>query len=93
MSDEEEPKRVLREFPLREFLEEGLLFKVNHDILWPLGLALTMDRNTETGAVSRLFVTEWDPPEVIALADDEVEEERRTRLAIWEAERLRTLIP
>jgi hypothetical protein len=93
MADPEEPQRVMREFPLREFLEEGILFKVNNDILWPLGLALTVVVDHRDGSVSKMHVTEWNPPEVIGLADDEVEEQRRAAFAIWEAERMRTLIP
>ena len=76
-------------FDLKEFLESGALLAVNERVLWPLGLALTVNMDTDTGAVSDLHVRQWvfadGHHEIIedSAPDDPVIVERHAALKAW----------
>ena len=46
------------EFPLSEFHLRRALYAANRDVLWPIGLALTVSRDGDD--YIRLYITEWD---------------------------------
>lgn len=61
---------------LKDFLENGLLYKVNQEVLWPLGIALAfeVDENKQpTGHITVLTIDDeiedFDPDREIAFAD------------------------
>lgn len=69
----QEPASRLTELPLRELHNSGLLWLINRNILWDLGLALAVERdNADPDRFVRLFVLDTIPPERIvnATADD-----------------------
>ena len=77
---------------VQEFHESGLLYHVNETVLWPLGLALAVTRDTESGAYDEergLIVVQNDPPEVIQDPSSAI----RARANVWLAERYRTVKP
>ena len=82
---------------LTELANAGVLMAVNELVLWPLGLALTWDRETDTGQCSGLHVRQWEYEdghrETIALDHaDAVGVERRAAFAAW-AEHRAALLP
>ena len=80
-----EPK--FAEFDLTEFLESGILVTINERILWPMGLALTVDYDTETKQAKRLFVSQWSYPdghqEIIESRIDDVMRQRHAAFEAW----------
>ncbi len=78
------------EMDLKEFHESGLLWQVNQSVLWPLGLALTveLDKDTDPPTYTRLYVQRVDPAD--AIVDGATPEERvskANRLLAWMKER------
>lgn len=70
------------EMDLRELHEAGLLWHVNRAVLWPLGLALTIEYQDDEPV--RLFVQRLDPFEAIASGDDHEDEAGRLdSLTAW----------
>lgn len=68
---------VPTEMPLREFHASGLLWWVNHALLWDLGLALAVEyeplapgEGENSRRVKRLFVADHTPPHRIVDRDD-----------------------
>ncbi len=79
-----------RRMTAKEFHESGLLYHVNETALWPLGLALAVSVDKETGEYAEgLLVVEDAVPEVIQDPDPEI----RARANAWLAERYRTVKP
>lgn len=70
---------------LREFLESGLLYAVNERLLWPLGLALTVNAE-EDGTIHELHVRQWEYPDGHheCIEDDPSDGIRATRYAALE---------
>lgn len=72
---------------LTEFLESGILLKVNEEVLWPLGLALTVSYDIHTNKITRLFVSEWSYPdghqEIIESVEDDVMTGRHAAFEKW----------
>ena len=78
--------------PLEEFVETGYLQEVNRQFLHPLGLALAVSTDTDTGQTSLLGLYDSrDGPEGFAFADDVVVDpafyEKGNRIAEIYAER------
>ena len=57
---------------IREFRESGLLYLVNEQFFWPLGLALAVTRNDDGGYEPTIQVLSTDPPERIEDPDAEL---------------------
>lgn len=76
---------------MRELHTSGLLYHVNETVLWPLGLALAVTKDTTTGEYDEggLIIVQQDPPEVIQDPSPEI----RGRANAWLAERYRTVKP
>jgi hypothetical protein len=67
---------------LAEFHRSGLLWHVNQAVLWPLGLALTVDRDGDE--YHELFVQRIEPFDAISDgATDEEREEHINTLRDW----------
>lgn len=74
---------------LNEFHAAGLLAQANEQFFWPLGLALTVDKDTETGETVELFVQRIDPYNVIVAGETYEERvDRAERVEAWLKERL-----
>lgn len=80
------------EFPLEEFHKRRILYAVNRDFLWPLGLALTVQgKHPEDGNVfgeyERLFVSQWDYEDGHREAIEDPEADYDIEFKQWVAER------
>lgn len=74
---------------LKEFHEAGLVWRVNEAVLWPLGLALTIAKDNETGEYTELFVQRVDPFDTIVSGSTKEElESYLSRYTDWLRERL-----
>lgn len=72
----------------KELHQSGLLYHINETALWPLGLALTVTMDTETGEyVDRIDLQDFG--EVV----QDPQPETRGKANQWLAERLRTAKP
>ena len=89
--DPDEPAVVLRSpvtpvwsrMDLAEFHKAGLLWRVNEAVLWPLGLALSMQIE-EDGSYSGLFVQRVDPMDPIwSGATPEEQKDYLDRYTMW----------
>lgn len=92
------PELKMVERDLTELQDEGVLMTANERFFWPLGLALTWERDTTTGWASHLHVTEWNHPagtrETIGVEpDDPVALERRRRFDAWLRRRWTDMTP
>lgn len=71
---------------LTELANSGVLLAANERFFWPLGLALTWDRD-DNGAASGLHVRQWDFPdghrETIADSADGIAVARHAAFAKW----------
>jgi hypothetical protein len=81
MSD---PKFV--EFPLDQFHQRRILYAVNKDFLWPLGLALSVTFE-EDGSYSKLDVRQWEWADGHREAIEDSEPEYDAEFGRWLAER------
>lgn len=93
--DAEAPSPKFVHFPLEEFVGAGLLMLVNERVLWPLGLALTVNVNPASRQVTGLHVREWQyhdgHHEIIETGHDEVFRQRRAAVLEWVHQRIQSL--
>jgi len=81
-------KPVWSRMDLAEFHKAGLLWRVNEAVLWPLGLALSVQIE-EDGSYSGLFVQRVDPTDPIwSGATPEEQEDYLDRFAVWVRQRM-----
>jgi hypothetical protein len=80
------------EWPLRDFVENGLLYQVNRQVLWDLGLALAVEVEGPENdrRYTRLLVMETVPATRIVDTPDTT---RWQRLQRWLSERVGTVAP
>lgn len=88
------PEGEWSEMELRELHESGLLWQVNRAVLWPMGLALTLEADNNAdgtpGEYKRLYVSRVDPFEPIASGDGPDDEGARLdHLVEWMKVRFR----
>jgi len=82
--------------PLKEFVESGTMVAVNERILWPLGVALTVDFDSATGEYTNLHVRQWEFEDghhecIEEAADDPVMAERHRAFFDYVQERTATM--
>lgn len=72
----------------REFVESGALWKVNHDVLWPLGLAITArapiiddEGHFDLDGEVSITVQRTVPPEAIESAENDAKAENWAKFA------------
>ena len=76
---------------LTKLMDEGVLMAANEAFFWPLGLALTWNRD-DNGFASNLHIREWEFEDghiepIELLPDDPVVDDRRAHYATWLANR------
>lgn len=74
----------------KEFHQSGMLYRANRDFFWPLGLALAVTFDKETGAYEpKMHLLATSPAEVIEDPDADLD----ARSDEWIARRLDGIIP
>jgi hypothetical protein len=69
---------TMSSFTLKDFVDAGLLFEINRQVLHPLGLAMAVQQDTETGEILGFagFQDSRDDPEGIIFDAEDFAEAR-----------------